>query len=62
LHLSDDPDVHVVVSERDAPKRPTEDTKVVATLEPSTVTLDAPVVAPFERIGLLGPSASTVNA
>jgi hypothetical protein len=61
LHASDDADVHVVVSECDAPKRPAEDAEVVATLEPSTVTLDAPVVAPFERIRLLGPDASTVN-
>ena len=62
LHPSDDADVHVVVSELDAPTRPTEDAEVAATLEPSTVTLDAPVVAPFDRIGLLGPGASTVKA
>jgi Pyruvate/2-oxoacid:ferredoxin oxidoreductase gamma subunit len=61
LHASDDADVHVVVSESDAPTRPAEDADVVATLEPSTVTLNAPDVAPFDRIGLLGPGASMVN-
>jgi hypothetical protein len=61
LHASADADVHIVVSKRDAPRRPADDAEVVATLEPSTVTLDAPVVAPFDRRVLLGPGASTVN-
>jgi hypothetical protein len=62
LHASDEADVQPVVFEPDAPKRPTEDAEEVATLAPSRVTLNAPEAAPFDRIGLLGPGAATVNA
>jgi hypothetical protein len=62
LHPTDDSDVHVVISDRDAPRRSTDDTAdVEATLAPRIVTLAAPVGAPFDRIGLLGPGASTVK-